>query len=542
MTSERMLKNNSIWNDTESMHHYSRLEQDLKVDVCVVGGGIAGITTAYLLMKEGKKVCLVESFELCSGQTSRTTAHFVTALDDRYFDLEKYHGLEGSKLAAQSHLQAAQKVRSMISNEKIDCDMKMLDGYLFAADDPREDILDNELKAAHRAGLLDVVKLERSPLNSFNAGPCLRFSHQMKLHPLKYLKALAHAFTEGGGQIYTHTHIVDVRGGRNAQVKTKRGNYIQCQAVVMATNTPINDVVVIHTKQAAYRSYVMGFKIPKGSIENALYWDTLDPYHYLRVEPLTETQDVLIVGGADHKTGQEDHTDTHFKTLEKWTRDRFPMIQDLSHKWSGQVMEPVDGLAFLGHNPMDNDNVYVITGDSGNGMTHCTIGAMIITDQIMVRKNPWESLYNPNRINFRSASHFLKENANVLGQYIEWLEAKATPDYDSLEPDEGIVYRHGVKMFAAYKNKMGNLKFMSAACPHLGGIVHWNNAEKSWDCPCHGSRFSAHGKVIEGPAVCDLEKVKYKHDGSEALPLDILSKGEASGFTKISPTSSSPLN
>lgn len=521
MTSHLSVMNSSIWNATETMPHYPTLNQDIEVDVCVVGGGIAGITTAYLLMREGSRVCLLESSELCSGQTSRTTAHFVTALDDRYFDLEKYHGLEGSRLAAESHAGAADKVRAIIHREKIECEKELLNGYLFAAGDEREDVLEEELKAAHRAGLSDVVLLENSPLVSFDAGPCLRFSNQMKLHPLKYLKGVVQAFTKGGGLVYTNTHVMDIKGGVEARVKTKKGLTVKCGAIVMATNTPVNDRVVIHTKQAPYRSYVMGFKIPKNSVRNALYWDTLNPYHYIRVETLNETQDVLIVGGADHKTGQDENANLHFEILEKWTKERFPMAKKLAYKWSGQVMEPVDGLAYLGRNPMDKDNVYIITGDSGNGMTHCTIGAMLITDQIMGRKNPYEELYNPGRISMRSAANYLKENTNVMAQYSEWLEEKPTPNLDALLEGEGIVYRDGLKMVAAHQTESGEIKYISAACPHLGGVVRWNNAEKSWDCPCHGSRFTASGKVIEGPALSDLEELDYEHERFLMIPKDV---------------------
>jgi glycine/D-amino acid oxidase-like deaminating enzyme/nitrite reductase/ring-hydroxylating ferredoxin subunit len=515
MTAHQTVKNSSFWSEAESMPQFSSLENNIEVEICVVGGGIAGITTAYLLQQEGKKVCILESFDLCSGQTSRTTAHFVTAVDDRYFNLEKMHGADGALLAAESHASAAAKVRSIIDKEKIDCDMQMVNGYLFAADDPRKDVLKQELKAALRAGISGMMYLEQSPLDSFHSGPCLFFPNQMKLHPLKYLKGLTLAYVKAGGLIYTQTHVVGIQGGENASVKTKNGFTVHCQSIVMATNTPVNDLVVIHTKQAAYRSYVMGFKIPKDSIKNALYWDTLESYHYLRIEPLNDSHDVLIVGGADHKTGQEDSTDYHFDLLEHWVRERFWMTEELAYKWSGQVMEPVDGLAFLGRNPMDENNVYVITGDSGNGMTHCTIGAMIITDQIMNRKNTWEELYNPSRIRFRSASNYIKENANVVAQYSEWLEAKALADFESIDSVEGVVYRHGLKMLAAYKDERNEIKFISATCPHLGGIVHWNNVEKSWDCPCHGSRFDTSGKVIQGPALTDLES----HDFHVITPI-----------------------
>jgi glycine/D-amino acid oxidase-like deaminating enzyme/nitrite reductase/ring-hydroxylating ferredoxin subunit len=534
MTIIKSVKNSSLWNETETMLHFAPLDQDTEVDVCVVGGGIAGLTTAYLLTREGKRVCVLESAELCSGQTSRTTAHFSTALDDRYFNLEKYHGTDGAKLAFESHSEAIHKVKEIIKYEGIDCELEVLDGYLFSADDPRLDVLDLELNAAHRAGLIDVEHLNFSPLNSFDAGPCLHFSNQMKLHPLKYLNALSQIIIKAGGQIYTHTHVVGIEGGERAEVKTKIGHTVRCQAIVMATNSPINDRVVIHTKQAAYRSYVLGFKIPKESVKNALYWDTLESYHYIRVEPKSETHDVLIVGGADHKTGQDDNTETHFETLENWVRIRFPMAQDLTYKWSGQVMEPVDGLAYLGRNPMDKENVYVITGDSGNGMTHCTIGAMLVTDLILKRKNPWTDLYSPNRISLKSMPRYVKENANVMAQYTEWMAAKSTPDFDSLLSEEGVVFRDGLKMVAAYKNDLGEIKFVSAACPHLGGIVHWNKVEKSWDCPCHGSRFKATGEVIEGPAVSDLEIVDFKLIPLKAIPLKELENREKARVVEIS--------
>jgi glycine/D-amino acid oxidase-like deaminating enzyme/nitrite reductase/ring-hydroxylating ferredoxin subunit len=507
----------SVWMATQTMPRFSPLSDHLKVDVCVVGGGIAGLTSAYLLMKEGKKVCILEAFELASGQTSRTTAHFVTALDDRYFEIEKLHGEKGSRLAAQSHRAAIQKVEEIVLEENIECELQKLDGYLFARGDSRSHVLSREFEAAHRAGLTEIELVERAPLASFDTGPCLKFPDQMQLHPLKYLSALTDRIVKGGGFIFTNTHVTEVHGGKYAFVKTAEGYRVECGAIVVATNTPVNDLFAIHTKQAPYRTYVMGFQIPKGSVPRALYWDTLDPYHYIRVERgSTDADEVLIVGGEDHKTGQDDHPEMRFKKIEEWTRERFPMAKEILYQWSGQVMEPIDGMGFLGHNPMDRNNVYVITGDSGNGMTHSTIGALLITDQIMGRKNPWEDLYNPSRIIFRATPEFLKENANVAAQYVDWMQAIPRPDLESLAPGEGTVFRDGAKMVAAYKNEAGKIEFMAATCTHLAGVVHWNTVEKSWDCPCHGSRFDGHGKVIEGPANKDLKNSVTQSLSSEA--------------------------
>lgn len=495
----------SNWIDTVSLPAFSKLAEDLYVDVCIIGGGIGGLTTAYLLMKEGKKVALLESFEIGGGQTGRTTAHLSNVLGDRYFELEDFHGRGGAKLVAQSHAAAINEIEKIVNDLGIECDFKRVDGYLFADGDVREDILQKELEACHRAGL-NTQFVKTSPIATFETGPCLKFPRQAQMHPLKYLSALTNAFIEGGGKVFTHTHIGKINSGVIAEVITTDGFKVCADSLVVSTNTPINDLFAIHTKQAAHRSYVIGFKIPKDGVPNSLYWDTLDPYHYVRVAS-GQFEDTLIVGGEDHKTGQEDQPELCFTRLERWARERFKNIIGIAYQWSGQVMEPVDGLAFLGHNPADRDNTFVITGDAGNGMTHATIGALIITDQIMKRTNPWETLYNPSRINLRATANYLKENSNVAAQYGEWFSAAPKPDVHAMQRDEGVVFRDGIRMIAAYKNKTGSLEFMSAACTHLGGVVHWNNVEKSWDCPCHGARYSANGKVIEGPATQDLSSL-----------------------------------
>lgn len=497
----------SLWLDDVRMPAGEMLREDLSVDVCVVGGGIAGLTTAYLLQKEGKSVCILEDFDLGSGQSGRTTAHFATALDDRYYLLERYHGRDGAKRAAESHRAAIERVATIVRDEDIDCDLEFLDGYLFAPNETEYRKIDREYDAVHRAGLTDVTHVDRVPLLALSEFPGLRFPYMMQLHPMKYMKALAERIQARGGQIYTRTHVIDVRGGKKAFVKTKDGNFVHADSIVVATNTPINDLFAIHTKQAPYRTYAVGLRIPAGSVPKGLYWDTLDPYHYVRVQSMPD-EDILIVGGEDHKTGQENHPEHAFHRLEKWTRERFPMAEAIAYKWSGQVMEPVDGLAYLGHNPMDPDNVYVITGDSGNGMTHTTIGATIITDQIMGRENPWEKLYSPSRISLKSAGSYIKENANVAAQYTEWLSRQQVEDIESIAPGEGAVIRNGTQQTAVYKNEYGHLTLRSAKCPHLGCVVAWNTVEKSWDCPCHGSRFDCHGRVLEGPAVSDLGEAK----------------------------------
>ena len=476
------------------------LSEDTHADVCVIGAGIAGLTVAYQLAKEGRQVVVVEDGVIGGGMTGRTTAHLVTALDDRYYELERLHGERGARLAAESHGAAIDRIEAIIADESIDCDFERLDGYLFVPPGDSIGQLEDELEAARRAGV-DVEMV--SDVLPFNPGLTLRFPRQGQFHPLKYLAGLADAARRLGCRIHTFSHADQVEGGKQAQVTLKTGRTVCGEAVVVATNTPVNDRVVMHTKQGPYITYVIGARIPRGSVTRALYWDTPDPYHYARLASDGEG-DVLIVGGEDHKVGQESDPQSRFGKLESWARAAFPAMGEVRYRWSGQVMEPVDSLAFIGRNPVDAENVFIVTGDSGNGLTHGTIAGMLITDLIQGRDNPWQKLYDPARKTLKAAGEFARENLNVAVQYKDLATPGDVKSAEDIGAGQGAVIRSGLKKLAVYRDEKGALHEMSAVCPHLGCIVNWNSAEKTWDCPCHGSRFTAVGKVFQGPANSDL--------------------------------------
>ena len=496
----------SVWAATAAVPPRAALAKDQRANVCVVGAGIAGMTTAYLLARAGKAVVVIDDGPIGGGMTGRTTAHLVTALDDRYFELERLHGESGARLAAESHAASIDMVETIVKDEQIDCEFERLDGYLFVPPGESKKILERELEAAHRAGLTTIEMVERAPIKSFDTGKALRFPRQAQFHPLKYLAGLAQAIERDGGRIYTETHASKIEGGESARIQTVSGYSVTADAVVVATNTPVNDLVAIHTKQAAYLTYVIGARVPKGSTSRALFWDTPDPYHYVRVES-AEDHDVLISGGEDHKSGQKDDANMRFAALERWTRTRFPMIEEIEYRWSGEVMEPVDGLAFIGRNPLDHDNVFIATGDSGNGMTHGTIAGMLITDLIMGKANPWAEIYDPSRVTLSSAIEFVKENLNVAKQYTELVTPGEVDSIDKIQPGSGAVVRRGLQKIAAYKDEDGTVRELSAFCTHLGCVVDWNSLEKTWDCPCHGSRFDSRGQVVMGPANTNLRAV-----------------------------------
>jgi glycine/D-amino acid oxidase-like deaminating enzyme/nitrite reductase/ring-hydroxylating ferredoxin subunit len=473
------------------------LQENVHVDVCVIGGGIAGLSTAYHLCKAGRSVAVLDDGPLASGMTAMTTGHLTNMLDDRYFELEKLHGEEAIRVAADSHTAAIERIDEIVRAEAIDCDFSRLDGYLFLAEGDKPETLDRELEAAHRAGLKGVERVARSPFD-WDTGPCLRFPRQGQFHPLKYLTGLAEAIRRNGGRIFCHSHADHVEGGVPGLVHVGR-HVVTADAVVVATNVPINNRLAIHTKQAPYMTYVIGARVRAGSVPKVLAWDTGDPYHYIR-----QYDDVLIVGGEDHKSGQAHDSPQRYRNLEAWARKRFPTLQGVEFTWGGQVMEPADFLAFIGHNPMDHDNIYVATGDSGMGLTHGTIAGMLICDLILDRKNPWEKVYSPSRVPIKAAAELAREDLNMAAQYSDWLTGGDVKSVDEIARDSGAIVRRGLEKIAAYRDPGGALHECLAACPHLGCIVQWNPSEKTWDCPCHGSRFDAKGHVINGPANRDL--------------------------------------
>ncbi|MDF3037082.1 MAG: oxidoreductase [Paucimonas sp.] len=504
----------SIWMETASVPDFPFLQGNIDTDVCVIGAGIAGLTTAYLLAREGKSVVLIDALGIGAGETGRTTAHFFPP-DEWYADIEDSFGAKKAKLVADSFMYAIGMVESIARTEGIECGFERLDGYLYALPDNAFKDLDKEAKAASRAGV-EVEYLDHVPGLSFDSGPCVRYRNQAQFHPLKYLSGLAEAFVRHGGKIHCQTRATELGEEDNLQVVETPSGTIRARSVVVATNTPFNDRVVMHTKQAAYSTYVIGIRVPKGSVPRILLWDTGDPYYYIRLEtPETQTDyDLLIVGGADHKTGQDSNPEHRYNEIEQWVREHFPMAGQVEYRWSGEVMEPSDGPAFLGRNPLDDRNVYVITGDSGNGMTHTTIGATIITDLIMGRDNPWADLYSPSRKMLHGLSDFVTEQANTLSQYADWAKSGEVESIQEIAAGSGAVIRDGARKIAVYRDDEGGLHAVSAACTHLACVVHWNSGEKSWDCPCHGSRFAVDGEVLHGPAPTGLSPVMLETEGT----------------------------
>lgn len=492
----------SFWVSNIRHKKFDAVTKNLDVDVLIVGAGIAGLSSAYFLSKHGKKVAVIEDGYLGSGETGRTTAHLTYELDSRYSKIKKQYGEKNAKKVLESHKTAIDIIEKIIKEEKINCDFERVDAYLCLNLISKKEDLIEEYQTLQSLGETETKFLKKGIFNL----SCIKFPSQAQFHPIKYLYGLAEVITRNGGKIFTDSHATNI----DSTGATVSGHKINAKEIIIATNTPIHTTVKMHTKQAPYRTYVIASIIPKNKFPKALFWDTgqdrdsPNSYFYVRAHPLDKNKDLIMIGNSDHKTGQAADFEQRFKILEAWARKNF-YIDKIDYKWSGQVFEPIDSLAFIGKSPREK-NIYIATGASGNGMTYGTIAGIILSDLISRNKNPWEKLYKPSRKKVKAARQFISENVNVVKQYFKKTDQI---NLKNIKVGQGAVIKFKDKNLAVYRDEKQLQKF-SAVCPHLGCILSWNPVEKSFDCPCHGSRFTCYGRVICGPANSDLKKIKIE--------------------------------
>ena len=494
----------SLWMNVEVASDAPRLTKDERTDVVIVGSGIAGLSIAYELSQQGVDVVVVDRAAIASGMSARTSGNLKSMSDDTFESLIKMRGLKGAKTFYASHAAAIDRIEAVQKDEGIACNFRRVNGYLFP--DPNKDSKDltSEFDATRKVGM-EIRRHKWLSFEGLSDVSCLRYPHQATFHPLRYLRGVAKAITARGGRLYANTTVLQVEErGSSVEVKTQGGGKILAGRAVVATNSPINDRVALHTKQAPYRTYAMVLTIPKGSIEDALYWDTLDPYHYVRLQPGPGGADYLIVGGADHKTGEADDADIRFEAIEAWIRALLPALGKVTHRWSGQILNPIDYAAFIGRNP-GNENVFVHTGDSGQGLTHGVVGGLLLSKLISGGKSDWADFYEPSRKTVGAAQNFITENVTAVKNFAEYLAPGELKSVNELKPGHGAIIREGLTKVAAYRDENGKLYRRSAKCTHVGCHVHWNSLERCWDCPCHGSHFAVDGTALNGPAVSPLE-------------------------------------
>ena len=500
----------SCWMDEAPVIDTQPLTEDATCDVVVIGAGIAGLSTAYELSRLGRQVIVIDRGGIGNGMTARTTAHLATELDDFYSELIRLRGEEEARLYYDSQVAAVNRIEAICRDEGIDADFARVDGYLYPADEDHRADLEEEYDACRRIGV-DVEWVDRAPVPALDTGRALRFLNQGRFHPTKYLAGLARAIQANGGRLYANTvHVSDDETDGGVEITTEGGAIIRAGAAVFATNSPTNDKVAIHTKQLPDRTYVVAGRVPKDSVPDALVWDTLEAYHYVRIQPLSDTEDLLIVGGEDHKTGEEPEIEKRLDGLESWTRNRYPSFTGAQYRWSGQVLEPIDFMPFSGRNP-GSKNIYIHTGDSGQGITNGVAGSLTIAPLILGEDSRWAPVLDPSRKSATSVSsvgEFVRGQAGVMKNMAEHLGGGEVSSVDEIEPGEGALMRKGLHKLAVFKDESGTVIQRSAVCTHMGCVVHWNGFEKCWDCPCHGSQFAPDGQVLNGPAVKPLAEVE----------------------------------
>jgi glycine/D-amino acid oxidase-like deaminating enzyme/nitrite reductase/ring-hydroxylating ferredoxin subunit len=495
------------WFHDDARRPYPALRGNLEVDVCVVGGGITGLTAAYLLKQEGRRVAVVEKSQCGDSETGHTTAHLTYVTDKRLADIASQFGQDAARAAWEAGEAAIAKIEEHVQSENIDCDFHRVPNYLHAPwqnhgqSDVRQ--LRKEADVAAELGF-DPTWLDVTPLANV---PGIRFANQGLFHPIKYLAGLARAVHSGGSLVFEQTKVDTIEEQPTTVVCGE--HRIRCEQVVIATHVPIQGrsgtlpAGLLQSRLYPYNTYAIAARLPKDTIEPASWYDTSDPYYYLRIEDRDGFQ-TAIFGGEDHKTGQCDDTSQPYHRLVAKLREILPQAV-VTDRWSGQVWESNDGLPLIGETAPGQ---FIATGFAGNGMTFGTVAGMMIRDAIVGRENPWRDLFEPGRVHLRGGTwRYLVENTDYPKYFAKDRLRPAQGDSLADVPAGGgrILKLHGEKV-AAYRDPHGEVTCISPYCTHMGCLVHWNRAERTWDCPCHGSRFGTDGHIIAGPAETPLEE------------------------------------
>ena len=493
------------WSTSASFPQFPKLDRNVTVDVAVVGGGITGLTAAYLLAEAGKTVVLLERGRCVSVDTGHTTAHVTMVTDARLSELTKRFGRSHAQAIWDAGLAAIAEIDRLVRENELDAKFAWVDGYLHvaAADADASEVEDlrHDAELATQFGF-DAEFVDAVPLV---AVPGVRFPGQVRVHPRAYLAGLARSANRKRLRIFEHS-AADEFCEEPLSIRAN-GHTISCADIVVATHNPlvgISNAVgasLSQTKLALYTSYVVAGRVAKGDVPDASWWDTADPYRYFRIDPHRDF-DVVIYGGEDHKTGQAEDTTACYQRLETRLRTLLPDV-DVTHQWSGQVIETPDGLPYIGRTA---EHQYSATGYAGNGMTFGTLAAIMLSDAILGRKNPWAELFDPSRKAIgQSTWDYLQENADYPYYLIRDRFAGADArSLRSIRRGEGRIIEGDGSKVAAYRDQSGRVTRLSATCTHMGCTVGWNSAERTWDCPCHGSRFKPTGEVISGPAETPL--------------------------------------
>jgi glycine/D-amino acid oxidase-like deaminating enzyme/nitrite reductase/ring-hydroxylating ferredoxin subunit len=492
---------------------FGPLPGDARADVVVIGAGITGLTAALLLKQRGRQVLLLDAGSPGSGETARSSAHLTVVPDARFATLGARFGRTKATAALQGYAKAIDWIEEVVHVLGIACDFARVPGHLYCDQgEAGERELEREADSANELGIAGRL-VPAIPL-PFPVRRALRFERQAQLHPLRYLAGLVAAVSGDGCTVHGDTRVIDVEDGEPCRVRTERGT-ITCRAVIVAAHVPFTNRVLLHTKLSPHRSYVVAAETELRE-DVGLCWDLARPYHYWRTAHV-DGRPLVLLGGGDHRVGEHDDAEASFHALERHMAERLGR-RPLRFRWSGQIIEPADGLPYVGRNALST-RIFVATGYSGNGLAGGTLGGMILADEVTGVSDPWAEVLAATRVHaVASASAVVREGAaaakHMIVDRLRMLPGLAVRD---IARGEGQIVQLGGRPLAVYRHPLGNLVAVSAVCTHLGGLVAWNGAERTWDCPCHGSRFGTDGCVLNGPAVAPLERRDLADEVSDEL-------------------------
>ena len=497
----------SYWRDSVEIPDFPTLEQDMQVDICIVGGGITGITAAYVLTKAGLKVVLLEANQLFGGTTGHTTAKITAQHDLIYDELITNMGKNNARLYYEANMDALRLIEKTVEELQIDCDFKKQDAYVYATTDQSEEKINKEAKAYEKLGI-DGGLAEKLPID-LKIKNAVVMRNQAQFHPLKYLVHLVDDIKANGGQIFANTTAVNVEKGDEPTVLTRNDHRVTAQFILICSHFPFYEGFGLYSgRMYADRSYALAVKT-KQTYPDGMYLSADQPARSLRSVTINGEKMVLIVGEG-HKTGQSTDTKKHFDALTAFG-DEILGIEDVLYRWSAQDLTTLDKVPYVGEITSGQPNILIATGFRKWGMTNGTAAALLLQDIVLNKDNRYKALYSPSRFYATpSIKNFLVQNADVVGQLVKGKLQLSQVDPDQLKQDEGAVVIIGGERKGAYRDKAGELHIVDTTCTHVGCEVEWNSGERSWDCPCHGSRFTYKGEVIEGPAEKPLQKYDYK--------------------------------
>lgn len=491
----------SFWMASTKKTDYPKLDKDIKVDVAIIGGGITGILCAYMLNKKGIKIAVIEADHILQGTTGHTTAKITSQHGLIYSKIKSQIGEEYAKQYADANESAIRMFEKIVKENNIECSFVPESAYVYTLQEEYVKKINDEVKAASSLDI-KAVYLDEIPL-PFPVKAAVRFDNQAQFHPLRFLTSLAKQIADFDVQIFEQSRVVDIEGDESYVLTTNTGKKISAEKVIIATHYPFyNKHGLYFARIYSERSYVLAIKA-KEDYPGGMYITAEEPGRSLRSQS-SEHGELIFVGGEHHKTGQGTDTIKHYEALVDFADQTFT-IQNIPYRWSTQDCMTLDDIPYVGHFTADTPNIYIATGYGKWGMTNSMASSMILRDLIIEGKSPWQDVYSPSRETIiASAKEFVVQNLNVAEKLIGG-KISPLPDDVEIKPGEGKIIEANGQRAGAYRDEQGKLHIVDTTCTHMGCELNWNSAERTWDCPCHGSRFSYKGDVIEGPALRPLD-------------------------------------